>query len=467
MQKLWGGRFDGKTDALVERLNNSLVFDGRLWRQDIQGSLAHARMLGDTGIIPAEDATVIITGLESLYSDLQAGDAVLPPDAEDVHTAVEGLLRERIGPVAGKLHTARSRNDQIATDIRLYLREASNTLDAELAELQRSLLNAAERHFETVLPGCTHMQHAQPVVLAHHLLAYFWMFDRDRERLSDGAKRINRLPLGAAALAGTSFPIDREQVCEALGFASVIENSMDAVASRDFAVEFLATASIIMLHISRLAEEIIVWNSPEFGFVTLADAVTTGSSIMPQKKNPDVAELARGKSGRVFGNLVAMLTLIKGLPLTYNKDLQEDKEPLFDAIDTLCMVLPAMRLTLDGAQFRTDRMRNATEGDFSTATDLADYLVRMGMPFREAHSVVGQLVRRCIADGKTLEKLTAEELADYVPELADRAGDVTQVLTVDSSVRSRVSRGGTAPDAVRMQWTAAKERLVSGMPIAN
>ena len=459
MRKLWGGRFEGKTDELIERLNNSLIFDARLWRHDIQGSVAHAQMLGATGIIPGDEAAQIVAGLEHLRDDLESRATELPPDAEDVHTAVEGLLRERIGAVAGKLHTARSRNDQVATDTRLYLRDEGAAIKSELIALQQTLLDLAAQHFETVLPGYTHLQHAQPVVLAHHLLAYFWMLDRDRERLNEGLKRANRSPLGAGALAGTGFPIDREMTAGTLGFDSVIPNSLDAVSDRDFAVEFLAFASLLMLHLSRLAEELILWNSPEFGFVTLDDSVTTGSSIMPQKKNPDMAELARGKTGRVYGDLLTLLTLMKGLPLAYNKDMQEDKEPLFDGIDTLRLVVPAMQKTLATARFRVERMRHATQGDFSTATDLADYLVRQGLPFREAHDIVGEVVRHCLEHRTTLEQLDAPTLADFSPLLKDRANEALQTLTVEASVAVRKSQGGTAPDAVRQQWQLARERL--------
>jgi len=465
MQKLWGGRFDGATDALVERLNNSLAFDSRLWQQDIRGSIAHAFMLGHTGVIPFAEATEIADGLQGLFEDLESGALELPADAEDVHTAVEGLLRERIGPVAGKLHTARSRNDQIATDIRLYLRDECIAIDGAIAILERTLLDQAKLHFETILPGYTHLQHAQPIVLAHHLLAYFWMLDRDRERFMDAGKRINRLPLGAGAMAGTGFPIDRVQVCEALGFDGLLENSLDAVSDRDFAIEFVAAASILMMHLSRLAEELILWSSFEFGFVTLDDSVTTGSSIMPQKKNPDVAELARGKTGRVYGDLIALLTLMKGLPLSYNKDMQEDKEPLFDAIDTLHIVVPAMAKMLATAVFRTDRMKAATANDFSTATDLADYLVRTGLPFREAHEVVGKIVRHCIETGASLETLDATTLAALSPHLAADPESALAQLTVEASVRTRKSRGGTAPDAVRVQWDLASQKL--DRPIAE
>lgn len=459
MQKLWGGRFEGPTDALIERLNNSLTFDARLWRHDIRGSLAHAAMLGATGILPQEEAERIVAGLKALEADIESGAAALPPDAEDVHTAVEGLLRERLGPVAGKLHTARSRNDQVATDVRLYLRDECDAIAAEIEAFQETLLLLADREMETILPGYTHLQHAQPIVLAHHLLAYFWMLDRDRERLADVRRRVNRLPLGAGALAGTGFPIDREQVAQALGFDQVLENSLDAVSDRDFIAEFLAFASILMMHLSRLAEEIILWNSPEFGFVTLDDSVTTGSSIMPQKKNPDVAELARGKTGRIFGGLMAILTLMKGLPLAYNKDMQEDKEPLFDATDTLRLVIPSLQRTLSTAVFRADRMAAATAGDFSTATDLADYLVRRGLPFREAHEVVGRIVRHCIAQNIALETLDGPTLATFSPLLSEDIPTALSVLSVPASLHSRRSQGGTSPEAVRIQWQRAQARL--------
>jgi len=461
MQKLWGGRFSGTTDALIERLNNSLSFDSRMWRQDIRASIAHAIMLGATGIITSGESTEISDGLQALFEDLDSGAAELPADAEDVHTAVEGLLRERIGPVAGKLHTARSRNDQVATDIRLYLVDECIEIESAIVSLQKTLLTQSYLHFDTVLPGYTHLQHAQPIVLAHHLLAYFWMLDRDRERLTDAEKRINRSPLGAGAMAGTGFPIDREQVRIALGFESILENSLDAVSDRDFAIEFVSAAAILMMHLSRLAEEIILWNSPEFGFVTLDDSVTTGSSIMPQKKNPDVAELARGKTGRVFGSLMSLLTVMKGLPLAYNKDMQEDKEPLFDTIDTVRMVLPAMEKTIATAKFRTAAMKAATYGDFSTATDLADYLVRSGLPFREAHEIVGRVVRHCIETGVTLETLDAASLGTFSPLLAADSLSVLSHLTVESSVASRRSRGGAAPDEVRKQWNLANEKLGS------
>ncbi len=469
--KQWGGRFEGATDTLIERLNNSLAFDARLWKVDIEGGIAHAQMLGATGIIPSEEAAQIVAGLEGVMREMASGELQLPPDAEDVHTAVELLLRARIGPVAGKLHTARSRNDQVATDVRLYLRAACDAIEQDILVFQRTLLTLADREMATVLPGYTHLQHAQPVVLAHHLLAYFWMLDRDWERLRDARGRINRSPLGAGALAGTGFPIDRQKTAHALGFAQPIENSLDAVSDRDFIAEFLAFASILMMHLSRLSEEITLWNSPEFGFVTLDDAVTTGSSIMPQKKNPDVAELARGKTGRVYGDLMAILTLMKGLPLAYNKDMQEDKEPLFDAVDTLGLVLPALERTLATAQFHAGRMKQAATGDFSTATDLADYLARLGLPFREAHGVVGRLVRHCLENHIALENLDAATLAAFVPQISAYAPEAAALLTADASVRSRTSQGGTAPEAVRAQWELARQRLdarfSTGLEAAN
>ena len=479
--KLWGGRFSGSTDELVERLNNSLPFDSRLWREDIQGSMAHAIMLGEQGIIAQTDSQAIVDGLASIQVRLESGELRLEPAQEDIHSAIESLLFDRIGPLAGKLHTARSRNDQVAADTRLYLRGAITAIDEALSSFQQALLQAAEREIggrtagrednneivddstitqppnhPTILPGYTHLQHAQPILLSHHLMAYFWMFQRDRTRLGDCQKRLNVLPLGAGALAGTSFPIDRERVAAILGFDGICENSLDAVSDRDFVIEFLGAASILMMHCSRLAEELILWNSPEFSFVELDDSVTTGSSIMPQKKNPDVAELARGKTGRVYGNLLTLLTVMKGLPLAYNKDMQEDKEPLFDTVDTLLTLLPPFEKTLRTATFRRERMAKALQGDFSTATDLADLLVRRGMPFREAHHLVGVIVRHCIDRGKGLEELTAAELEEMVPGGGEEA---LAVLSPEASVAARTAAGGTARDAVMRQIQQAR-RLV-------
>ena len=459
MRKLWGGRFTEATDMLTELLNNSLAFDVRLWRHDIQGSVAHAEMLAECGIITHEEAQIITDGLAFIRAGISSGDVEIPSDAEDIHTAIEGLLFEKIGPVAGKLHTARSRNDQVATDIRLYLRECCDEISRNLNSLQNTLITLAEQEMGVTLPGCTHLQHAQPVLLSHHLLAYFWMLDRDNERIHDCRKRINRSPLGSGALAGTGFPIDRKLTASKLHFESVLPNSMDGVADRDFAVEFLSACAIIGMHLSRFAEEIILWNTPEYRFIDLHDSVTTGSSIMPQKKNPDVAELVRGKAGRVTGNLVTMLMVRKGLPLAYNKDLQEDKEPLFDTYDTLSLVLPAMNKMLSTASFDTQRMHESTHGDFSTATDLADLLVRCGLTFREAHDAVGAIVQHCIANGLVLESLDEGALLAAAPQLGSNAAAAVDVLRVANSVASRTSQGGTAPQVVKQQIALARQQL--------
>jgi len=462
---LWGGRFSALPHEAVEHLNSSLRFDARLWPYDLRASIAHARMLGRQGILNSEEAHSLIDALQQLANELSTGQVQLPSEAEDVHTAIEMLLRQRLGALAGKLHTARSRNDQVATDARLYLREVLEDLLIQIHGLQTTLVDLARRELHpedgsrpTILPGTTHLQHAQPVLLAHHLLAYFWMLQRDRERLTECKQRLNVCPLGAGALAGSTFPIDRHQTAQELGFDRPIPNSMDAVSDRDFVLEFLAGASIMMVHLSRLAEEVILWNSPEFGFIELDDTVTTGSSIMPQKKNPDVAELTRGKSGRVFGHLMGLLTAMKGLPLTYNKDMQEDKEALFDAVDTLQLILPAVTLMLSTARFRRDRMRRATEKDFSLATDLADFLARRGMPFREAHHLVGRIVAYCIQHSLALEDLDASTLGSFSPELDAEA---LKVLNVEASVAARKTYGGTAAEAVEQQLREAEEALAT------
>jgi argininosuccinate lyase len=455
---LWGGRFEGETDALVWSFNQSLPFDRRLWRQDIRGSIAHARMLARQGIISADEGDALVRGLEALRDDLQSRAATLPEDAEDIHSAVEALLRARIGPVAGKLHTARSRNDQVATDLRLWLKdEAAGPLQGALTALRALLIDLAEAHENVLLPGRTHHQHAQPVRLGHHLLAYFWMLTRDDGRLRDALGRADALPLGAGALAGTPFPIDREFVQRELGFAALCENSLDAVADRDFAVEFCGAVALLMLHLSRLAEEMVLWSAPEFGFVELGDAVTTGSSIMPQKKNPDVAELIRGKTGRVYGDLFSLLTLMKGLVLAYNKDMQEDKEPLFDACDTALACTTLMTRLLAGARFRADRMQAALRGDFSTATDLADALAAAGVPFREAHEITGRLVRDCLAQGKVLEDLTLADLRRHDPHFGEAA---LRAILPQASADARASRGGTGAEPVRAQIRLARAALV-------
>jgi len=456
MSKLWGGRFEKQTDEAVEAFTASLGVDARLWEVDIRGSIAHARMLGKIGVLTPEETDAILSGLQALREHISAGKATFDPKAEDIHSEIERLLTERIGAAAGKLHTARSRNDQVATDTRLYLREGIDALREEIRRLQQWLVDTAEGHLHTILPGCTHLQHAQPVSLAHHLMAYFWMLQRDRERLTDCRKRVNRLPLGSAALAGTSFPVDRQMVAQELGFDGVCENSMDAVSDRDFVVEFLSCAALVMTHLSRLAEELILWSTPEFGFVELDDSVTTGSSIMPQKKNPDVAELIRGRTGRVVADLTGALVMLKALPLSYNRDLQEDKSFLFDALDTVLSSVALMHLMLSRAQFRTERMREAVHGDFSNATDLADYLVRKGMPFRQAHEVVGRVVQYCLKQGAVLEELSVEQLRAF-SNLFD--ADAVQVLQPEAVLEARRSYGGTAPEAVQQQIALARKLL--------
>jgi argininosuccinate lyase len=454
--KPWGGRFSEPTDAFVERLNASVGFDRRLWREDIDGSLAHAAMLAKQGILTNEDLEAIRAGLAAIRADIEAGRFTWEQALEDVHMNIERRLTERIGPAGARLHTARSRNDQVATDLRLWLLRYLDALGPRLDALQGALLDVAERDGDAILPGYTHLQRAQPILLAHHLLAYVEMFERDRGRFADCRERAAESPLGAAALAGTPFPIDRAATAQALGFLRPMANSLDAVADRDFAVEFAAAAALTMTHLSRLAEELVLWSSQEFGFVELGDAFATGSSIMPQKKNPDIPELVRGKTGRVFGDLVALLTLIKGLPLAYNKDLQEDKEALFDAADTLADCIEATARLLPALKVRRARMRAACDAGFVTATDVADYLARRGLPFRDAHHVVGRLVAWCIAHDRTLPSLTLDEFRGF----SDRfEADVLEAVTVEASVAARRSAGGTAPERVAEALAAARERL--------
>ena len=446
-----------ETDARVHEFNASLSFDRRLWPYDIFGSISHVKMLGECGIIPQAEAETIANGLETLAQDLHAGTVELSADAEDVHMAVESLLTERLGPVAGKLHTARSRNDQVATDLRLYVRDVIDGLREQIAAVQATLIGLAETHLDTLLPGMTHLQHAQPVRLAHHFLAYFWMLDRDSERLTEARARVNLLPLGAGALAGTTFPINRQRVAELLGFSGVIPNSLDAVSDRDFAIETVGALTLVMMHLSRLSEELILWNSPEFGWVEMGDNVTTGSSIMPQKKNPDVAELVRGKTGRVYGDLMTLLTLMKGLPLAYNKDMQEDKECVFDALDTGQICLSVMNMLLQNTVFNKEKMAASLRGDFSTATDLADYLVRQSLPFRQAHAVVGKIVADCLRRGIALEDLTQEELVAASPLFA--GADPATLTSPRGSADSRTAFGGTGRDAVKEQLRQARAIL--------
>ncbi len=455
-KKPWGGRFEEETDSLVEEFTASVNFDSRLALYDIQGSIAHARMLAACGIISPEEAQAIVKGLEEIAAEIKSGRFQWRTELEDVHMNIEAALKEKIGPVAGKLHTARSRNDQVATDIRLFLRDIIDETVNNLRLLRKALLDKASNSLDVIMPGFTHLQHAQPVLFAHHLHAYYEMFKRDSARLKEIRRRVNVCPLGSAALAGTPFPIDRERVARELGFEGITLNSMDAVADRDFILEFLAAASLIFVHLSRLMEEIILWMSPEFGFVDLPDRLCTGSSIMPQKKNPDVAELIRGKTGRVFGHLFSLLTVLKGLPLTYNRDLQEDKEPLFDTCDTLLSSLKLATALITGLKPRAYRMRAACEKGFLTATDLADYLVTKGLPFREAHHVVGRIVTYCEKKGVALWDIPLEKFKEFSPLIEE---DVYQWLTLEGSVRRRNVPGGTAPDQVRRALKQAQEEL--------
>jgi len=454
--KAWSGRFAEPIDALTQRFNASVAFDQRLAEFDIQGSVAHARMLARCQLISAADLAAIERGMAQILEEVRSGRFPWSIEREDVHFNIEYRLTELVGDAGKRLHTARSRNDQVATDIRLWLRAEIDTLAGLLRRVRETILDLAGAHADTLMPGFTHMQVAQPVTLGHHLMAYFEMFSRDAERLADCRRRVNRLPLGASALAGTSFAIDRESVAAELGFDGVCENSLDAVSDRDFAIEFLAAAALAMTHVSRLSEELVIWMSPRFGFVDIAERFCTGSSIMPQKKNPDVPELMRGKTGRVYGSLVTLLTVMKGQPLAYNKDNQEDKEPLFDAADTLRDVLALLAELLKGVTPRPERMRAALREGFATATDLADYLVRKGMAFRDAHEVVARAVRTAEQAGKDLADLPLEQLKAFSPLIG---ADVHAVLTPEGSVASRRHVGGTAPEAVRAAIERARKRL--------
>ena len=439
--KLWGGRFQKETDQLVNELNASISFDQRLYREDITGSMANAKMLGDCGIISREDAAAIIGGLQGILADIEAGKVEFTADNEDIHMNVEALLTARIGDAGKRLHTARSRNDQVALDFRMYVREQIPVIVDQLLELETVLCRQAKQYQTAVMPGYTHLQRAQPISFAQHLMAYASMFRRDVTRLEDCAARLDECPLGSGALAGTTYPIDRWETAKALGFAAPMSNSLDGVSDRDYALELLSGLSILMMHLSRFAEEVILWCSWEFKFIELDDAYATGSSIMPQKKNPDVAELVRGKTGRVYGDLMSLLTVMKGLPLAYNKDMQEDKEPVFDAIDTVEMCLPVFAAMLDTMTVRTDNMRKAAGHGFINATDCADYLTKKGMPFRDAYTVTGHLVAQCTAQGKTLEELTLEELK-AVSGLFE--ADVYDALNLENCMAMRASYGGPA-----------------------
>ena len=439
--KLWGGRFAKETDNLVNDFNASIQFDQRLYKEDITGSMAHAKMLGACGIISMEDVAAILEGLQSILEDVEAGKVEFTADNEDIHMNVESLLTERIGDAGKRLHTGRSRNDQVALDFRMYVREQIPVMIGQLLELEAVLCKQAKQHQKTVMPGYTHLQRAQPISFAQHLMAYANMFARDVTRLEDCAKRLNECPLGSGALAGTTYPIDRWQTARALNFDAPMSNSLDGVSDRDYALELMSALSILMMHLSRFSEEVILWCSWEFKFIELDDAYATGSSIMPQKKNPDVAELVRGKTGRVYGDLMSLLTTMKGIPLAYNKDMQEDKEPVFDAIDTVQMCVPVFAAMIDTMRVLPDNMRKAAGRGFINATDCADYLTKKGMPFRDAYTVTGKLVASCTAQGKTLEDLTMEELK-AVSELFDE--DVYDALNLENCMALRASYGGPA-----------------------
>ncbi|UOR13353.1 argininosuccinate lyase [Halobacillus amylolyticus] len=456
MSKLWGGRFTKPTNKLVEEYTSSIGFDDRLALQDIKGSLAHVDMLGKCGIISQEEAAQIIEGLNIIQKKVENEEVTFSVEHEDIHMNIEKLLIDEIGPVGGKLHTGRSRNDQVATDMHLYLKEKTTYLIQLVEAVQEALVSQAESHVETIIPGYTHLQRAQPVSFAHHLLAYFWMFERDKERLKDSVKRIDWSPLGAAALAGTPYPVDRKMTAETLGFDNVYPNSLDAVSDRDFILEFLSISSILITHISRLSDELILWSSQEFDFIELDDAFCTGSSIMPQKKNPDVPELLRGKTGRIYGNLMGLLTLLKGLPLAYNKDMQEDKEGMFDTVETLDGALSLLAPMLASMEVKGANMRQAVNEDYSNATDIADYLAVKGLPFRQAHEVIGKIVLYAIEKNKYLLDLTLDEYKEF-SELFEK--DIFAKLAPEQVVAARKSEGGTGFEQVAQQLELAKQHI--------
>jgi argininosuccinate lyase len=460
----WSGRFSEPVADLVQRYTASVQFDQRLAAQDIRGSLAHARMLHAVGVISAADLAAIESGMQKISAEIAAGKFAWKRELEDVHLNLEHRLTELVGDAGKRLHTARSRNDQVATDVRLWLRDEIDSINGLLRDLQNVLVDTAERYAATPMPGYTHLQVAQPVTFGHHLLAYYEMFGRDAARLTDCRKRVNQLPLGAAALAGNTYPVDRSMVARELGFDGICANSLDAVSDRDFAVEFAACAALIMTHVSRLAEEMVWWMNPRFGFIDLPDRYCTGSSIMPQKKNPDVAELARGKTGRVNGHLVALLTLMKGQPLAYNRDNQEDKEPLFDTVDTVRDTLRIFADMIGGIEAKPEAMREALGQGHATATDLADYLVKRGLPFRDAHAVVAQTVRYAEAQGRDLAALKLPELQKFSANIGE---DVFQILSIEGSLASRAHAGGTAPDAVRAAIRQARLDLAQARQTAS
>lgn len=464
MSKLWGGRFAKNTDVMVEEFTSSISFDQRMYREDITGSIAHARMLAKCGIISHAEGDTIIAGLQEILADIEAGRFSFEISLEDIHMNVEKRLTERIGPVGGKLHTARSRNDQVALDTHMYLKKELAVIGTLIAGFEQAILEVAEKYQAVVMPGYTHLQRAQPILFAHHMMAYFFMIARDFRRLQGVWAGTDIMPLGAGALAGTTFPIDRHYVAEQLNFSKVYENSMDAVSDRDYILEFLSFASILMMHLSRISEEIILWSSAEFSFIELDDAHCTGSSIMPQKKNPDVAELVRGKTGRVFGHMMAMLTVAKGLPLAYNKDLQEDKEGLFDTIDTVKFSLTVYAAMLRAMKVREKRMGEAVKNDFSNATDMADYLVKKGLPFRQAHEVVGKCVAYCLEQGKWLMDLSLAEFKQFSDLFA---ADILEAIQVETCVDARNSFGGTSSTQVKQEFTIARTILTKQQTVLD
>ena len=452
MAKMWAGRTDGQTDRLADDFNSSIGFDCRMYRQDITGSMAHAAMLGATGILPKADADTLIDGLQTILDDLGSGKLQFDPACEDIHMFVEQVLTERLGDVGKKLHTARSRNDQVALDLRMYLREQCDAISAQVKTLIEALVDRAAEYKSAIMPGYTHLQRAQPITFGHHLVAYAMMLLRDRSRLADCRKRMNRSPIGCCALAGTTYPTDRAMEAAQLGFDGICMNSLDGVSDRDFCAEFLSTLSILMMHLSRLSEELILWTSWEFGFVELSDAYTTGSSIMPQKKNSDMAELIRGKTGRVYGDLVGLLTMLKGLPMAYNKDMQEDKEGVFDACDTVSMCLPVMTGMIETMTAKPEAMKKAAQRGFINATDLADYLVRKGLPFRSAYKISGAIVGDCVKSGAVLEELPLETYQQY-SDLFD--SDVYEAIDLTACVEKRTSAGGPAKVQEQIDYVTA------------
>ncbi len=451
--KLWGGRFEKGTDKLVDDFNSSIRFDCRMYKHDILGSIAHANMLGKCGIISVDESALIQSTLKDILSDIEAGKIEFEIDAEDIHMNVEKILISRIGDTGKKLHTGRSRNDQVALDIRMYLKDEIITINNMLINLENTITNISEDNLDTILPGYTHLQRAQPITFAHHMMAYFEMFKRDLSRLSDCYSRMNILPLGSGALAGTTYPLDRYMVANELGFNDVTQNSLDGVSDRDFAIELLSCLSMVMMHMSRLSEEIILWSSHEFGFVELDDAYSTGSSIMPQKKNPDVAELARGKTGRVYGSLMTMLTVMKSLPLAYNKDMQEDKEAIFDAVDTVKMCIPVFSNMLATMKLRKSNMYKAAQGGFTNATDIADYLVKKGIPFRSAHEIIGKMVLYCIENNKAIDDMSMEEFKGFSDKIED---DVYSEISLEKCVSGRKLTGGPARETEQKAIDNAK-----------